>query len=95
MLMLIHYTSDRDAFVLPRGSSDVGVVRFLLLLLLFLDLVGFLQRNFTEPLSEHHASGSGGVANGQSRHVLSHQLGQLDAAELSLQLTGQLEENVN
>lgn len=78
---------------LPRCPS--GVFWFLLLLLrllLFLDLVGFLQSDLTEPLGERHASGPGRVSNGQSHHVLSHELGQLHAAKLSLQLTGQLEE---
>lgn len=75
---------------LPRGPS--GVFWLLFLRPFFLDLVGLLPGKFTEPLGQGHASGSGRVSNGQSHHVLSHELGQLHAAKLSLQLTGQLEE---
>ncbi len=95
--MPIYYNSqkDRSILALPRGPSGVFWLLFLLFWPFFLDLVGFLQGNLTEPLGEGHASGSGRVSDGQSHHVLSHELRQLHTAKLSLQLTGQLEENTD
>lgn len=91
---LIYTNSESDAcfLTLPRAPSRAGVFRllFLLLLLFFLHLVGFLQSNLTEPLCEGHASGSGCVSYGQSHHILGHHLCQLHTAKLSLQFAGQL-----
>lgn len=76
---------------LPSGPSGVN---WLLFFFFFLDLVGLLQGQLIQPLGQHHAPGSGCVSNGQSHHIVGHEVRQLHTPKLSLQLAGQLQESI-